>query len=177
MENEIQNLQNQINLLQGNSFNSTVLDAKDGFYLVVNYPGQILSDYTIVIDFDAKSSTITKSILGTNFPFFTARHPMEVFWVAESHTVKGTGAGAVTLDIEKLTGTQAPGSGTSILASTFDLKGTINTVVQKSGLDLSTARQLVNGDRLCLKLTGTLTAVAGVQVTLHCKYLARGHYK
>jgi hypothetical protein len=79
MENEIQNLQNQINLLQGNSFNSTVLDAKDGFYLVVNYPGQILSDYTIVIDFDAKSSTITKSILGTNFPFFTARHPMEVF--------------------------------------------------------------------------------------------------
>jgi hypothetical protein len=102
---------------------------------------------------------------------------MEVFWVAESHTIAGTDAGAVTLDIEKLTGTQAPGAGTSILATTFDLKGTINTVVQKQGLDLSTARQLVNGNRLCLKLAGTTTAVAGCQVTLHCKYLARGHYK
>lgn len=170
MENEIQNLQNQINLLQGNSFNSTVLDAKDGFYLVVNYPGSIVSSYTA-------GPPIVITMLGTNFPFFTARHPMEVFWVAESHTVAGTDAGSVTLDIEKLTGTTAPGSGTSILASTFDLKGTINTVVQKSGLDLSTARQLVNGDRLCLKLTGTLTDVAGCQVTLHCKYLARGHYK
>jgi len=171
-EEQIQDLQKQINLLQGNSYNSTVLDAKDGFYLVVNYPGKILSDY---VD-DGQGST-AKTILGTNFPFFTARHPMEVFWVAESHTVLGTDAGAVTLDIEKLTGTTAPGSGTSILATTFDLKGTINTVVQKTGLDLSTARQLVNGDRLCLKLAGTTTAVAGCQVTLHCKYLARGHYK
>ena len=172
MNEEQQDLQNQINLLQGNSFNSTVLDAKDGFYLVVNYPGKILSDYV-----DDGQGSVTKTILGTNFPFFTARHPMEVFWVAESHTVAGTDAGAVTLDIEKLTGTQAPGAGTSILATTFDLKGTINTVVQKQGLDLSTARQLVNGNRLCLKLTGTTTAVAGCQVTLHCKYLARGHYK
>lgn len=172
MNQEIQDLQNQINLLQGNSFNSTVLDAKDGFYLVVNYPGQIVSDYV-----DNGQGAITKTILGTNYPFFTARHPMEVFWVAESHTIAGTDAGAVTLDIEKLTGTQAPGSGISILTTAFNLKGTINTVVQKQGLDLSTARQLVNGNRLCLKLTGTLTDVAGCQVTLHCKYLARGHYK
>ena len=74
MTEENQDLQNQINLLQGNSFNSTVLDAKDGFYLVVNYPGKILSDYV-----DDGQGSITKTILGTNFPFFTARHPMEVF--------------------------------------------------------------------------------------------------
>jgi hypothetical protein len=74
MNQEIQDLQNQINLLQGNSFNSTVLDAKDGFYLVVNYPGQIVSDYV-----DNGQGAITKTILGTNYPFFTARHPMEVF--------------------------------------------------------------------------------------------------
>ena len=74
MDQEQQDLQNQINLLQGNSFNSTVLDAKDGFYLVVNYPGRILSDYV-----DDGQGSITKTILGTNFPFFTARHPMEVF--------------------------------------------------------------------------------------------------
>jgi hypothetical protein len=74
LQQQINELQNQTNLLKGNSFNSTVLDAKDGFYLVVNYPGQILSDY---VD-DGQGST-TKTILDTNFPFFTARHPMEVF--------------------------------------------------------------------------------------------------
>jgi hypothetical protein len=79
LQQQINELQNQTNLLQGNSFNSTVLDAKDGFYLVVNYPGKILSDYDITLDWEAKTSTVTKSILGTNFPFFTARHPMEVF--------------------------------------------------------------------------------------------------
>ena len=72
-EDQIKELQNQINLLQGNSFNSTVLDAKDGFYLVYNYPGQIVSDYV-----DNGQGTITKTILGVNYPFFTARHPMEV---------------------------------------------------------------------------------------------------
>ena len=89
----------------------------------------------------------------------------------------GTDAGAVTLDIEKLTGTQAPGAGVTILGSTFDMKGTINTVVQKQGGDLSANRQLLQGERLCIKFTGTRTALAGVQVTLYCKYLKRGHYK
>jgi len=177
MENEIQNLQNQINLLQGNSFNSTILDAKDGFYLVVNYPGQILSDYTIVIDFDAKSSTITKSFGASDLPFFIARHPCEVLWVAESHIVAGTNAGAVTMDVVKLTSGQAVASGVSILTAEFDMKSTANTPVQKEGKDLSANRQLKNGDRLALDFTGTLTDLAGVQVTLYLKNLARGHYK
>lgn len=159
MENEIQNLQNQIDLLKANNWNSTLLDVKDGFFLTVNLTG---------------TAGATAGNYGT---FYTARHPVEVLWVAESHTVAGTNAGAVTLDIEKLTGTQALDAGVSILSATFNLKGTANTVVQKEGYSLSVNRQLKQGERLALKDTGTLTDVAGVQVTLYLKFLARGNYK
>ena len=169
--------QEQIDQLNERTFNSTLLDAKDGFYITVNYPGQILSDYTLEIDFEAQSTSITKSILGTNFPFFIARHPMEVMWVAESHIVTGTNAGAVTMDVVKLTSGQAVASGVSILTAEFDMKSTANTPVQKQGKDLANTRQLKNGERLALDFTGTLTDLAGVQVTLYLKNLARGHYK
>ena len=79
MENEIQNnLQQQINEIGEKTFNSALLDAKDGFFITASYPGQVLSDYTLEIDFDAKSSTITKAFGASNLPFFIARHPCEV---------------------------------------------------------------------------------------------------
>jgi len=73
MNEEQQDLQNQINEINAKSYSNPLLDAKDGFYLVYNYPGQIVSDYV-----DNGQGTIEKTFLGTNFPFFTARHPMEV---------------------------------------------------------------------------------------------------
>jgi len=81
------------------------------------------------------------------------------------------------MDIVKLTDGQAVASGVSILASTFDMKSTANTVVSKQGKDLSPNRQLKPNDRLALKFTGVLTNLTGVQVTLYLKNLARGHYK
>ena len=102
---------------------------------------------------------------------------MEVMWVAESHIVAGTNAGAVTMDVVKLTSGQAVASGVSILTAEFDMKSTANTPVQKQGKDLANTRQLKNGERLALDFTGTLTDLAGVQVTLYLKNLARGHYK
>ena len=159
-----QELEQQVNNLQNNvsNFNSLSISDKDGFYVTVSIPG-------------------TNAATATNYgPFFTARHPMEVLWVSEVHAVAGSDGSAVTLDIEKLTGTTAPGSGTSVLASTYDLKGTANTVVIKEGVDLSLTgnnRQLNEQDRLALVDTGTLTAVASVQVTLYCKYLGRGTYR
>lgn len=109
--------------------------------------------------------------------FFTAYQAMEVIAVSEVHAVLGTDAGAVTLDIEKLTGTEAPGAGTSILATEFNLKSTINTVVTKNGRLLSTARQLKPTNRLALVATGDLTAVDNVQVTLYLKFSGRGDYR
>ena len=86
----------------------------------------------------------------------------------EAHTTAGTDAAAVTLDLEKLTGTTAPGSGVTMLGATIDLKGTINTVktaTLASGANLPNL-SLAAGDRAALKLTGTPTAVANVTTLL-----------
>lgn len=98
--------------------------------------------------------------------FFTAHFPCEVVQAYETHRVLGTNGSAVTLDIEKLTTSQALDAGVSVLNSTFDLKGTINTPQRVKASTTETARVLKPGDRLALKDSGTLTAVAGVQVTV-----------
>ena len=109
--------------------------------------------------------------------FFIASRPIEVMKVSEAHTTAGSDGGAVTLQIEKLTGTTALDSGSTILATAFDLKGTANTVVSYQGVGLTVNVQLREGDRLALKDTGTPTDVAGVCVTIYYKYLGQGHYR
>lgn len=99
--------------------------------------------------------------------FFQADRAVGVASITEIHATAGTDTGAVTLQVEKLTGTTAPGSGTSLLSSAFDLKGTKNTT-QYGSLTTSnpTALALGRGDRLGVVLTGTPTAVANVVVTV-----------
>lgn len=96
------------------------------------------------------------------------------FWIApaaclltafqEVHQTAGTDASAVTLDLEKLTGTTAPGSGVSMLSSTLSLKATASTVQKATVTTTNANRTLAAGDRVALKETGTLTAVANVSV-------------
>ena len=97
-----------------------------------------------------------------NIPF-----PIQIIAIYESHTTAGTDGSAVTLNIEKLTGTQALDAGAILLSTAFDLKGTINTV--NTGTLTSTRSDLIlsKGDRLALKDSGTLTDVAGVCVTIY----------
>lgn len=93
----------------------------------------------------------------------------EVVEVIESHTVAGSDGGAVTADVKKCTSGTAPSAGTSVLSSTFNLKSTANTPVAKntaSGLAAQPTRTLKSGERLCLDLTGTLTALAGFSLTI-----------
>ncbi len=101
--------------------------------------------------------------------FFTAQFPCEVIQVYESHRVLGTDAGAVSLDIEKLTTGQALDAGVSVLSTTFNLKSTINTPVRVKATTTELNRVLKPGDRLALKDAGTLTAVAGVLVSVLLK--------
>ena len=103
-----------------------------------------------------------------------------VFWIApfdcvitevrEVHQTAGSDGSAVTLDIEKLTGTQAPAAGVSALGSTIDLKGTANTVVTATLTSTIANKNLVRGDRLALKDGGTLTAVDNVTVIIEIKF-------
>jgi len=137
------------------------IDGKDGFYITENLVSTIpatAANYGII---------------------FIATHPCTVMMVAESHTVAGSDAGAVTLNIEKLTTGQALDAGAEIITTSFNLKSTANTPVIKQGYnELTNAnRSLKQGDRLALKDAGTLTAVAGLQVTIYLKRDGKGDYK
>lgn len=103
--------------------------------------------------------------------FFVAPFKCIFGGASEVHAVLGTDGSAVTLQIEKLTGTTASGSGTSLLSAGFNLKGTINTV--QNGVLARVAKStfsLNKGDRLGLALTGTPTAVAGLAVTIQLSF-------
>lgn len=105
----------------------------------------------------------------------------EIVKVVEVHSTAA--AGGATLDLKKCSGTTAPASGTTVLASTFALDSTANTPIAKtpgfnqtgvaaavagSGITTTQAnRRLTANDRLAIDVTGTTTAYVGmVQVHL-----------
>lgn len=124
-------------------------------------------------DIQLKTITLRHSIYGTDAAtatnygvFFIAPFACTLLSVKEVHSTAGTNGSAVTLNIEKLTGIQAPNAGVIMLSTELSLKATANTV-QNGALTLTVAnKNLAIGDRLCMKDTGTLTAVADVCVTL-----------
>jgi len=122
------------------------------------------------------------SLAGTNAAtsgnysiFFTALRPLEVVEISEVHGTAGTNGSPVTLQIERLQGTEAKGSGDDILNTAFDMKSTANTVVIKKFGEISNTILSI-GDRLALEISGTLTSLADVSVTVLLKPLGRGHF-
>lgn len=109
--------------------------------------------------------------LKTQYFYGPALEPKTVSSVSIAYQAKGTDASAVTIDITKDTSTTAAGGGTSILAAAVSLKGTIDTVNNPALAASAATLALAPGDRLAVKFTGTLTAVAGVVV---CVYFATG---
>jgi hypothetical protein len=101
--------------------------------------------------------------------FFIADGAYKVTAVREVHSTAGSDAGAVSVTVTKDTGTQAPGAGTALLTAALDAKATANTV--QSGTLIATAATLTlaAGDRLSVLFAGTLTALAGVVVTVSLK--------
>jgi len=97
--------------------------------------------------------------------FFYADAPLSVLSITEFHTTAGSSGSAVTLNVERLTGTQAPGAGSNLLTTAFNLRATANTI-QTGTLINTSQKQLQKGDRLALVLSGTPTAVANVLVTV-----------
>lgn len=101
--------------------------------------------------------------------FFIAPAYFELISAREVHQTAGTDVGAVTLDLEKLTGTQALDAGVSMLASTINLKGAVNTVVSGTLSATLSNRNLATGDRIAMKDAGTLTSVANVTIELELR--------
>jgi hypothetical protein len=99
--------------------------------------------------------------------FFIAPFDLTIKAIDYVHATAGSDGGAVTLNLERLQGTEAPGgNGDALLATAFNCKGTANTV-QNGALTATTASlTLSKGNRLGLDYTGTLTALAGVVVSV-----------
>jgi hypothetical protein len=104
---------------------------------------------------------------------FIAPFACQVVSVAYDHAVAGNDAGAVNLQLTKLTGTTALASGTALLTNNtnagFDCKATAQTR-QTGTLTATTASlQLAAGDKLCADFTGVVTTLSGVVMTVVLK--------
>lgn len=100
-----------------------------------------------------------------------------VFWivpfectVTEVREVHQTASTSGTLNIEKLTGTQALDNGVSVLASTISLSATANTVVTGTLSATPANVQLSRGNRLAMLDAGTLTSGANVSVVIEITF-------
>jgi len=102
--------------------------------------------------------------------FYVADRPLIVTGVTERHETAGSDGGAVTLQVAKVPSGTAKGSGTNLLTAGVNLKGTADTN-QSGTLAATAAITLAVGDALTLVPTGTLTAVAGVHVTVSLRAL------
>ena len=112
-----------------------------------------------------------------NFEVFSiVRKAIEIVRIDEVHSAPETVAGALTLNVERLTGTTAPGAGSTILSTAFDLKAAADTVQSYGGHNLTADRILKDGERLALVLTGAPTDLAGLCLTVHYKFAKRGGY-
>ena len=105
--------------------------------------------------------------------FFIATRPYEVM---EIHAIWATASTSGTLNVERLTGTTAEGSGDDIIGTAVAMSGTANTVNVKKTSDI-TNRQLATGDRLALVDAGTLTNQVNLVVTVVLKPRGKGDYR
>lgn len=103
--------------------------------------------------------------------FFIVPAPCVIISFQEVHQTAGTDGSAVGLNLEKLTGTEALGSGDEVLSANLSLKATINTVQTGVLSTTLSSRSFTTGDRLALKDSGTLTSIAGVTVKVEISIL------
>lgn len=104
--------------------------------------------------------------------------PGQTWQVTGVQATFGTTSTSGTLDVVKSTGTTAVASGTSVLTGTVSLAGTANTPVSGTVTANPITAQLVgsatatSGDRLGIKLAGTLTGLVNCLVQIRLKRIA-----
>lgn len=130
------------------------IDNKDGFYVTLN-----------VLSPDTASSYGTIYI--ANFGIM----------IREVRVVWGTASTSGTLNIERLSGTEALDAGDEIFKTDIDMSGTANTVItKKTSTDLQNTK-LSPGDRIAFKDGGTLTNQANLCITIYLIRLGKGDYR
>lgn len=125
-----------------------------------------INDY-IVLPINTTISDVSAATAANYGTFFVCPFHNAIVWkIYERHETAGTDVGSVTLDIEKLPSGTAEGSGTSVLASTINLKATAATYQGATRSATIANTQLTTGDSLALKTSGTLTSVNNVTITI-----------
>lgn len=95
----------------------------------------------------------------------------EIVAVSEVHGTSGSDGGAVTADVVRVASGGTIAGGTTLLASMFNLKSTVDVPVIKNvsngGLaSAQSSRVIARGQSLAINLTGTLTALAGMAIAI-----------
>lgn len=139
--------------------------------------GQFIDDHELIgklgfvvndILFASNPATSSNFSVIYNIPF-----PAELARVLVSWTQASSSG---TLQIEKLESAAAPGGGTDLLTTAFDLSDTANTVYTKRGRDMEPGRVFRSGDRLGLVSGGTLTNLENLVITMYFVPINRGGY-
>lgn len=124
------------------------------------HPGTKIKEVHIVTALFPSTANLVDSVV------FQSDGKYRIAQVQEVHATKGTDGAAVTLDLKKKSGLSAPFTDITVLGGTIDLKAAAATV-QTASLSSTEANLIVNkNDRLWLDVTGFLTGVSGVQVTI-----------
>jgi hypothetical protein len=129
---------------------STTLAVTTADYLTV---GNAIVSTAIPIRIDEANLT-TKQIMPFNAAY-------KIVAIQESHGVIATGANV--FNIEKLTGTTAPGSGTNCMLTTSSLVSTINTVLTPSLAASAADYTFASGDRMSIKVGPQAGGCAALQ--------------
>lgn len=150
----------------------TIVDNNEVVKFTVDSTGIVTGGSGIIPTYVVLTATVsgTAAATGTNYGrVFTADRAYQLVSATEVHRTAGNDGGAVTLALEKCTGTQAEGAGVLMMANTFNLKGTADTV-QSATLSATAADSLLaSGNRIVLLDTGTLATLADVCVTIVLK--------
>jgi hypothetical protein len=89
-----------------------------------------------------------------------------------------TNGAALTLDVVKVLDAAAVSTGTSMLATTFNLNTTADTLQTRKGLTLlrTGTTALKENESIGLIATGTPTNIVQVAITFYLRYRDRGDY-
>lgn len=80
--------------------------------------------------------------------------------------VFSTASSSGTVQLEKCTGTTAPGAGTTLLSGTVSLSGTANTVANGTLIATVASLTFATGDRLGMVIAGTMTNLVGCRLSV-----------
>lgn len=150
-----------------------LLEMATGDRLSVDYNGTLTSVAGVVITVSliptqAARTEVTYFFTGasvnTDQCFFIADRNYRATIASEIHAVAA--GGASTCQVVKDTGTDAPGAGTDLLLSAFDLNGTAQTVDPDLLAAAPYTTHLRAGDRLSIDFGAAVQASSGVLITV-----------